>query len=69
MKISSRNFIAGKIVEVHKGTTTAHVAVEIAPGVIVKASITNDSVEELKLEKGKAAHVLIKSSDVMIAVN
>ncbi len=69
MKISGRNFIPGKVIEVHKGVTTAHVTSEIAPGIIVTASITNESVEELKLQKGKAAHVLIKSSDVMIAVD
>ena len=69
MKISGRNFIAGKIVDVHKGTTTAHVTLEIAPGILIMASITNESVDELKLEKGKTAHALIKSSDVMIAVD
>lgn len=69
MKISGRNFIAGKIVEVHKGATTAHVTIEISPGIVLTASITNESVDELKLEKGKVAHALIKSSDVMIAVD
>jgi len=69
MKISGRNFIAGKIVEVRKGATTAHVTLEIAPGIILTASITNDAVEELKLDKGKTARALIKSSDVMIAID
>ncbi len=69
MKISGRNFIAGKIVEVHQGATTAQVTMEIAPGITIMASITNESVDELKLEKGKPAHALIKSSDVMIAVD
>jgi molybdopterin-binding protein len=69
MKISGRNFIEGTIVEVHKGATTAHVLVEIAGGVIITASITDESVDELGLAKGKKAHVLIKSSDVMIAVD
>jgi len=69
MKISGRNFIAGKIIDVQKGATTAHVTIEIAPGIILTASITNESADELKLEKGKPAHALIKSSDVMIAVD
>jgi len=69
MKISGRNLIAGTITEVQKGATTAHVTIEIAPGIIITASITNESVDELKLEKGRAAHALIKSSDVMIAVD
>lgn len=69
MKISGRNFIQGKIVDIQKGSTTAHVHIEIAGGVILTASITNEAVEDLKLATGMTAHALIKSSDVMIAVD
>jgi len=69
MKISGRNFTPGTIKDVQKGSTTAHVHLEIAGGVIVTASITNESVDELGLVPGKKAHALIKSSDVMIAVD
>jgi molybdopterin-binding protein len=68
MKISARNSIEGTIKEVHKGATTAHVEIEIKGG-IVTASITNESVDALGLEKGKKAHAIIKSSDVMVAVD
>ena len=69
MKISGRNFIAGTVAEVKRGSTTAHALVEIAGGAIITASITNESVDDLGLVKGKAVHVLIKSSDVMIAAD
>ena len=69
MKISARNHIKGTIVEVKKGATTAHVRVEIAPGSIVTAAITNEAVEELGLKKGDSVLAVIKASDVMIAVN
>lgn len=69
MKISGRNFIKGTLVDVKKGTTTAHVQVEIAGGLILMASITNEAVDELPLAKGKSCHALIKASDVMIAVD
>jgi molybdopterin-binding protein len=69
MKVSARNFLEGKILDVQKGATTAHVHIELKGGAIVTASITNEAVDELKLEKGKKAHALIKSSDVMIAVD
>lgn len=69
MKISGRNFIPGKVKDVHKGTTTAHVHIEIAGGIVVTASITNEAVDDLKLEKGKACHALIKASNVMVAVD
>jgi molybdopterin-binding protein len=68
MKISARNQLKGKIVEVKKGATTAHVRIDIG-GHIVTAAITNESAEELKLAEGKTAYAIIKASDVMVAVD
>ena len=69
MKISARNKLLGKIIEVKKGATTAHVRLEIAPGQIITASITNEAVEELGLKLGAKASAVIKASDVMIAID
>jgi molybdopterin-binding protein len=69
MKVSARNLLEGTIVEVQKGATTAHVQIKLNGGDIVTASITNEAVDELQLAKGKKAHALIKSSDVMVAVD
>lgn len=68
MKISARNVLKGKIVEVTKGTTTAHVRIDIG-GTIVTASITNEAVDDLGLVKGMSASAVIKASDVMVAVD
>jgi molybdopterin-binding protein len=68
MKISARNSLEGVIKNVVKGATTAHVEIELKGGEIVTASITNEAVEDLGLVKGKKAHAIIKSSDVMVAV-
>ena len=38
-KLSARNQLKGKVVEVRKGQTTAHVRVDIGNGVIVTSSI------------------------------
>ena len=67
MKLSARNILKGKIVDVVKGQTTTHVRIDIG-GAVVTASITNEAVDELKLKKGMAASAVIKSSDVMVAV-
>ncbi len=69
MRISARNQLKGKIVDVKKGATTAHVRVEIAPGQIITASITNEAVDELGLQVGTAAVAVIKASNVMIALD
>jgi len=68
MKISARNVLKGKIVEVVKGQTTAHVRIDIGGGKIVTASITNEAVDDLGLVAGKEAHAVIKASDVLVAI-
>ncbi|HWK39035.1 MAG TPA: TOBE domain-containing protein [Hyphomicrobium sp.] len=68
MRISARNILKGTIVEVTKGQTTAHVRIDVG-GAVVTASITNESVDELGLKEGMAASAVIKSSDVMVALD
>jgi molybdopterin-binding protein len=68
MKLSARNVLKGKITQVKKGTTTAHVLIDVG-GVIVTASITNESVDDLKLVVGQSAYAVIKSPDVMIGID
>ena len=68
MKLSARNQLKGKIVEVKKGVTTAHVRIDIG-GQIVTASITNESADEMKLAVGQTAYAIVKASSVMVAVD
>jgi molybdopterin-binding protein len=67
MKISARNALAGTIVDIKKGATTAHVVID-ANGSRITAAITNEAVEDLGLKVGGAATAVIKASDVLIAV-
>lgn len=69
MRISARNQIKGKIIDLKKGATTAHVRVDIGGGQIVTSAITNEAVDELALKIGSAVTVVVKASDVMIAVD
>ncbi|MGF7053756.1 molybdopterin-binding protein [Bosea sp. OAE752] len=68
MKISARNQLKGRIVEITKGATTAHVRIDIG-GAVVTASITNAAVDDLGLTVGKEAYAVVKASDVMIAID
>ena len=68
MRISARNQIKGTVVEVKKGATTSHIRVDIG-GQVVTSSITNEAVDDLGLKVGGKAIVVIKASDVMIAVD
>jgi molybdopterin-binding protein len=51
---------------VTKGATTSHVRIDIGQGIIITASITNEAVADLALQKGDAAWAVIKASDVMV---
>ena len=66
MKLSARNVLNGKVVEVKRGATTAHVRIDIGSGPIITASITVDAADELALEPGDNAAAIIKASDVIV---
>lgn len=68
MKISARNRLKGKIVEVVLGATTAHVRIDVG-GSIITAAITNDAVNDLGLAAGQEAYAVIKAADVMVAID
>jgi molybdopterin-binding protein len=66
MRLSARNVLAGTVTEVKKGTTTAHVRIDIGVGNVITASITNEAVDELNLKKGDKASAIIKASEIIV---
>ena len=66
MKLSARNQLKGKVVDVVKGATTSHVRIDIGGGVIIMSSITNEAVADLGLKTGDEVWAVIKASDVMV---
>jgi len=68
MRLSARNQIKGTVLEVKKGATTSHVRVDVGGGNVVTSSITNEAVDDLGI-KAKGQVIVIKASDVMIAVD
>jgi molybdopterin-binding protein len=67
MALSARNQVKGKVVDIHKGATTAHVLIEPSDRTMVTSSITNEAVDELDLTVGDTVSAVIKASDVMIS--
>ena len=65
-KLSARNQLGGKVVEGHRGQTTAHVRIDIGNGIVITSSITNEAVDELGLAVGDDVVAVIKASDVMV---
>lgn len=69
MRISARNQIRGIVLDVKKGATTSHIRVDIGNDQVVTSSITNEAVDDLGLKAGDKVTVVVKASDVMIAVD
>ena len=68
MKISARNQLKGKVVDIKEGAVNGVVAIDIGGGNVVSAVITMDSIKRLELEVGSEAYAVIKASSVMVAV-
>src|SRR5271165_5571611 len=66
MKLSTPNILSGRVVAVTKGSTTAHVKIELAPGLMMTSSITNEAVDDLGLKVGHSVSAVVKPSDVVI---
>jgi len=69
MRISARNILKGKVKEITPGSVNSEVSIELAGGQIVTSIITKKSVEALGLKVGKDAYAVIKSSEVMVAID
>jgi molybdopterin-binding protein len=69
MKLSARNILPGKVVAIEKGPTTSIVKIEVSQGLVLTASITTEAVDELGLAVGGRAAAVVKSSDVLVAVD
>ena len=69
MKISARNILKGKVIDVRKDSVAAQVQVDVGGGNIVTSTITADSADRLALATGKDVMVVIKASDVMLATD
>jgi molybdopterin-binding protein len=64
-KLSARNQLDGKIVELELGGVMAHVTVQVGKN-LIESIITKRSVEEMKLKVGDRVTAVIKSTEVML---
>lgn len=64
-KISGRNQLIGRVMEIKVDGLMAQVKLSIA-GQVITSIITADAVAEMRLKKGDTAAALIKSTEVMI---
>jgi molybdopterin-binding protein len=68
VRISARNQLPGRVTGISQGEAIANVEVEVAGHRLV-SSITVEAVRDLGLATGGEVTVVIKASDVMLAVD
>ncbi len=67
MKTTARNHYQGQITRVTQGAVSDDVTVDLGHDLHIHAMVTHEASEELGLAVGRAVHVLIKSSLVMLS--
>jgi len=65
LKISARNQMKGKVLDIEKGDLMAKVKIQIEPATIT-AVITKEAVESLEIKKNDKVMAIIKATEVMI---
>jgi molybdopterin-binding protein len=69
MKISARNQLKGKVVNIQTGSVNAIVTLDIGGDNHVNATISLDAVKELNLSVGSDAYAIVKATSVMIGID
>lgn len=67
MKLSARNNLKGKVVEVEEGLITAKVRIDLGNGNTITSIISKDSIADLDIKVGDTAYAIIKSTEIIIA--
>ena len=68
MKLSARNQLKCKIVNIDEGVVTAKITVEIGNDNKITSPITMDAMKDLGLKVGSDVIAVVKSSSVMIGL-
>ncbi len=68
MKISARNQLRGKVETIDLGVVTAKVSVRVGDN-LIESVITRQSVLDLGIKVGDEVTAIIKSTEIMLAVD
>ncbi len=66
-KLSARNRLRAKVVEVKAGAVTSQVKMRLVSTSMLTSVITNEAVEDLALKEGDEVEAIVKSTDVLVA--
>jgi molybdate transport system regulatory protein len=67
LKLSVRNAFFGKVVEISPAKVNVEVKLELSSGLVITAGVTNMSVSELGLVRGRRCVAVVNASSVLVA--
>jgi len=68
MKLSARNHLKGIVKSIAEGLITSKVVIDLGNGNEIVSIISKDAIADLKLEVGKEAFAIVKSTEVIVGV-
>ena len=66
MKLSTRNIVKGKVVDVKEDGLMAKVKIDVGNGNILTAIVTSEAAKDLGVKTGEDICALIKATSVML---
>lgn len=66
MKLSTRNIVKGKVVDVKEDGLMAKVKIDVGNGNILTAIVTSEAAKDLGVKAGEEICALIKATSVML---
>ncbi len=69
MKLSARNQLKGKIIDIQEGAVNGIVKLDIGGGNVISATISMNAIRELGLQVGGEAYAVVKATSVMVGVD
>ena len=67
MKLSARNTLKGKVVDLATGAVAAKVKIDVGGGNTLTSMILAESVEDLGIKVGDQVTAVIKATEVMVS--
>lgn len=68
MKVTARNNLAGTVKSIMQGKVNAEVVLELEGGQLLKATVTEEALEEMGIELGQPLRGIFKANSVLLAV-
>jgi len=69
MKLSARNNLKGKVVDLKIGQVNVEVDIQLSGGDTITSVITKESCQVLGLKIGQEAYAIMKASSIIVAVD